>query len=115
MTHVKRQYSKNLSCTKCNTGINHPKKTVGKRIAANTTPNQMSHALDTRDGQPGDPVNNSLRAWCFCKSKVFTKNSNNPGYCSKPDMSYKEELQSNENNIHLTVNDRSIDQAFSLL
>jgi hypothetical protein len=71
--------------------------------------------LDTCDGQPGDPVNNGLRARCFCQSKVFAQNSKNPGHCSKPDTSYKEELQSNENNILLAANDWNYSLAFSLL
>ena len=114
MTHVERQYSKNFPCTQCNAGVDYPKKTVGKRIATNLAPNQMSYVLDTRDGQLGDPVNNGLRTRCFCQSKVFTQNSKNPGHCSEPDTSYKEELQSNENNIHLAANDWNHSLAFSL-
>jgi len=114
MTHVERQYSKNLPGTKCNAGVDYPKKTVGKRITANLTPNQMSHVLDTCDGQPGDPVNNGLRARYFCQPKVFAQNSKNPGHCSEPDTSYKKELQSNENNIHLAANDWNHCLAFSL-
>ncbi len=115
MAHVERQYSKNLPCTECNADVDHPQKAVGKRITTNLTPNQMSHVLDTRDGQPGDPVNNGLRARCFCQSELFAKNSKNSRHCSEPDTSYKEKLESDKNNIHLAANDWNFSLAFSLL
>jgi hypothetical protein len=46
---------------------------------------------------------------------VFAQNSKNPGHCSEPDTSYKEELQSDENNIRLAANDWNLSLAFSLL